>query len=77
VEVLARRDADMLCLEVTDSGDAAAASSEPHGGSGLGLRATRERLAHMFGAAFRVDLEIEDGRSHAAIQIPFRTGAAA
>jgi hypothetical protein len=77
VEVVARRDADMLCLEVTDSGDAAAASSEPRGGAGLGLRATRERLAHMFGGAFRVDLAIEDGRSHAAIQIPFRTGAPA
>jgi len=74
LRVAARRERDRLVLEVADSGDAQATSS--HDGNGVGLRATRERLAHMFGAAARLELDVAPGRSTATIAIPFRTGAA-
>jgi len=72
VAVIARRDDVTLVLEVSDSGDPAAASLH-HDGNGVGLRATRERLDHLFGGASRFDLDVEPGRSRATIAIPFRT----
>jgi two-component system, LytTR family, sensor kinase len=77
VEVIARRDDDALCLEVSDEGDAAAASTEAaREGNGLGLRVTRERLAHMYGDTSRVDLDIRAGGSRATIRVPYRTETA-
>jgi LytS/YehU family sensor histidine kinase len=79
VDVVARRAAGNLILEVTDSGDAHAPTLEAgrdRDGVGVGLRATRERLTHLFGSACRFALEVEPGRSRATIEIPYRAGAA-
>jgi two-component system, LytTR family, sensor kinase len=75
VEVSVRREADRLILEVTDSGDAHA-NTLVVDRSGLGLSATRARLAHLFGADGRLELEVSPGHSRATIDIPFRAGVA-
>lgn len=45
------------------------------GGSGihLGLRATRARLTHLFGAAYSLDLEAITGGARARVALPYRT----
>jgi hypothetical protein len=72
IAVAARRETDSLVLEVVDSGDAA----EPRAGNGVGLAATRERLAHMYGAAARLELAVTPDRSTATIAVPLQRGAA-
>jgi two-component system LytT family sensor kinase len=80
VEVAARRNADTLWLVVTDEGEPGSASSggeaaRPPDGGGLGLRATRERLDHLFGAAHHFEVRVGAGGTCATIGIPFRTEA--
>jgi LytS/YehU family sensor histidine kinase len=72
IAVAARRETDSLVLEVIDSGDAA----EPRAGNGVGLAATRERLAHIYGPAARLDLAVAPDRSTAMIAVPLQRGVA-
>jgi two-component system, LytTR family, sensor kinase len=75
VVVSARREADRLCLAVSDDGDRDRAVEAEPNRAGIGLRATRERLAHLFGADHHFEVAIGQTGSRASIAIPFRTEA--
>src|ERR1700761_8261606 len=55
IEASARRDGDVLRLEVRDSGLGAAAAPKP--GNGIGLKNTRERLAHFYPGTYAMEAE--------------------
>jgi len=69
VTVSAQRRDDRLCLEVCDEGETAAVQSV--NGSGLGLRATRERLEHLFGERATLDVAFDDTATRATITLPY------
>jgi signal transduction histidine kinase len=73
VEASARRDGDLLRLEVRDTGAGRNGSSKP--GSGIGLKNTRERLAHFYqGGYFMKARPLESGGFEVAIAIPYERG---
>lgn len=72
VTISARRDKDMLLLSVSDDGTGIAPGSTDGSADGIGLRNTRERLQHLYGANFTFDLS--DGPQRGAVatlQIPY------
>jgi hypothetical protein len=70
VEASARRDGNLLQLKVRDSGTASNAGSKP--GNGIGLRNTRERLAHFYREAFAMEAQpLDAGGFEVAITIPY------
>jgi two-component system, LytTR family, sensor kinase len=78
VAVAAWRDEGTLWLAVTDEGEPSPAAGEggaarPTDGGGLGLRATRERLDHLFGTAHHFEVCVGAAGTRASIGIPFRT----
>jgi len=74
VHVEVAREGEMLRLRVTDDGPGPRANGR-RGGVGLGN--TRERLAHLYGAAHRFELAPgEDGGAVALVEIPLRLAAA-
>jgi len=79
VEVRAARSGASLRLEVRDSGPGPQAAGRPgQAGSGVGLRNTRARLWHLYGAAQRLDLEAAPGGGTVVvIELPWRAGALA
>ncbi len=74
LRVEARRDGDMLVLSVVDDGPG------PDQGptvDGVGLSATRERLATLYGAAASLELtRTAEGGAVATVRIPYRKAAA-
>jgi hypothetical protein len=70
VEASARREGNLLRLEVRNSGLRANASSRP--GNGIGLKNTRERLMHFYRDAFDMQAApLETGGFKVAIAIPY------
>ena len=73
VSVHIRREAQMLCLCVEDSGPGLAAGREYGSGAGIGLANTRARLRHLFGERHRLSLtHTAAGGTLAEIAIPYR-----
>jgi signal transduction histidine kinase len=70
VEATARRDGNRLRLEVRDTGSRIHGHSKP--GNGIGLKNTRERLAHFYHEAYdMVAQPLEAGGFEVAITIPY------
>jgi signal transduction histidine kinase len=70
VEASARRDGHLLRLEVRDTGAGLNGGSNP--GNGIGLKNTRERLAHFYPDAYHMSaLPLERGGFEVAIAIPY------
>jgi sensor histidine kinase YesM len=73
VEASARRDGDVLRLNVRDSGSGLNGQSTP--GSGIGLTNTRERLVHFYQNEFEIKaVPLEGGGFDVAIAIPYERG---
>jgi hypothetical protein len=73
VEASARRDGTRLELRVRDSGPGLNGPSKS--GNGIGLRNTRERLAHFYADAFQMDAQpLKMGGFEVAISIPYERG---
>ncbi|MEO7736350.1 MAG: histidine kinase [Kofleriaceae bacterium] len=75
VVIAAWRDGDQLRLDVEDASTDGSAATIETTGTGLGLRATRERLEHLFGTAYSLELESTRIGSHARIALPYRAEA--
>jgi LytS/YehU family sensor histidine kinase len=70
VEASARRDGKLLRLEVRDSGSGQNGQAKP--GNGIGLKNTRERLAHFYQDGFEMKAEpLKEGGFEVAIAIPY------
>lgn len=70
VQATARRDGNQLRLEVRDTGSSLNGSSKP--GNGIGLKNTRERLAHFYHEAYEmVARPLDAGGFEVAITIPY------
>lgn len=70
VEATARREGDLLRLEVRDTGARSSSQSKP--GNGIGLKNTRERLAHFYNQAYDMAARpLETGGFEVAITIPY------
>ena len=70
VEASARRDGSMLHLRVRDSGPGLSAHSQ--NGHGIGLKNTRERLAHFYQDEYVMKAQpVETGGFEVAIAIPY------
>jgi len=68
LRVEARREADELVLSVTDDGPGPADAGE-----GIGLGATRERLATLYGDRGRLELmRIAEGGARVTVRLPYR-----
>ena len=77
VEVRASRSGASLRLEVRDTGPGPLAA-RAGSGSGVGLRNTRARLAHLYGAAQRLELaQVPGGGTLVSIEIPWHGVATA
>lgn len=76
VAIGAARRGESLVLTVADSGEGPRASSA-RSGAGVGLANLRSRLAELYGAAARLDLESEaSGLTRATLVLPWREQAA-
>ncbi len=70
VEATARRDGNLLRLEVRDTGAYMNGHAQP--GNGIGLKNTRQRLAHFYHEAYdMVARPLEQGGFEVAITIPY------
>ena len=70
VEASARRDGSMLLLQVRDSGGGLSAPKQ--NGHGIGLKNTRERLAHFYRDSYSMKAQpVESGGFEVAISIPY------
>jgi LytS/YehU family sensor histidine kinase len=70
VEASARRDGDLLRIEVRDTGSRFNGHAKP--GNGIGLRNTRERLAHFYHDNYDMNAQpIAAGGYSVAIAIPY------
>jgi LytS/YehU family sensor histidine kinase len=70
VEATARRDGDLLRLEVRDSGAGRNGHAKP--GNGIGLKNTRDRLAHFYQDAYAMKAQpLAQGGFEVAIAIPY------
>jgi hypothetical protein len=70
VQASARREGDLLCLAVRNSGRGLSDSVAP--GNGIGLRNTRERLAHFYDDGYDMRAEpLDSGGFEVAIAIPY------
>jgi LytS/YehU family sensor histidine kinase len=70
IEASIKRDGEMLCLKVRDSG--LGIGAPPGNGSGIGLKNTRERLNHFYEDRFEMKAEpMSTGGFEVAISIPY------
>ena len=70
VEASARRDGSMLLLRVRDSGSGLRTPQQ--NGHGIGLKNTRERLAHFYRDSYSMQAQpVEFGGFEVAISIPY------
>jgi two-component system, LytTR family, sensor kinase len=76
VTIAAWRDGEVLRLEVEDRSEGGATATPEVAGHGIGLRATRERLAHLFGAAASLELCASQAGMQARVALPFRAEGA-
>jgi signal transduction histidine kinase len=73
VEASARREGNRLRLEVRDTGSRINGHAQP--GNGIGLRNTRERLAHFYQEAYDMKAHpLNTGGFEVAITIPYERG---
>jgi signal transduction histidine kinase len=73
VEATARRDGNLLRLQVRDSGAGRNGRAKP--GNGIGLKNTRERLAHFYQDGYAMKAEpLAAGGFEVAIAIPYERG---
>ena len=73
VEASARRDGAILLLQVRDSGSGLRAPQQ--NGHGIGLKNTRERLAHFYRDGYSMKAQpVESGGFEVAISIPYERG---
>jgi LytS/YehU family sensor histidine kinase len=73
VEATARRDGNRLRLQVRDSGARVNGHAKP--GNGIGLKNTRERLAHFYHETYEmVAGPLDAGGFEVAITIPYERG---
>ncbi len=75
VEVRAERRGDVLHLQVRDNGPGLTAgpAARPQSEGGVGLSNTRARLAQLYGAAYRFELQdAPEGGTVVTLEIPFR-----
>jgi hypothetical protein len=71
IRISARREADRLLLEVTDTGDGLPAT--PSGRRGIGIANTRERLAELYRADHRYEMNNRtEGGLSVLIDIPYQ-----
>jgi two-component sensor histidine kinase len=72
ITIGARREGDSLRVEVRDGGPGFARAK--HGGNGIGLANTRERLAQLYGGAHRLECRDlgEAGGALVAVTLPYR-----
>lgn len=68
IDIRAERVGDRVQIEIFNSG----ALTTSDGGSGIGVRNTRERLQHLYGDAGRFDLASAEGGVVASLSIPWR-----
>jgi len=68
VSLLARVQQGRLYVRITNS---RSQRDRPSGGMGIGLRNTRERLAHLFGADHALTLTLTADRAIAELDVPF------
>jgi hypothetical protein len=69
VEASARREGPMLLLRIRDSGGSLRA---PQNGHGIGLKNTRERLAHFYRDGYSMKAQpVESGGFEVAISVPY------
>jgi hypothetical protein len=73
VEASARREGDCLHLRVRDTGRSECGSGKPEqDGHGIGLKNTRERLAHFYRDDYEMEAEaVDTGGFEVAITIPY------
>jgi len=69
VEATARRDGDLLRLEVRDTGAGRNGHAKP--GNGIGLKNTRERLAHFYQDGYVMKAQPSGNGFEVAIAIPY------
>jgi len=72
VEASARRDGGLLRLEVRDSGSGRNGQAKP--GNGIGLKNTRERLAHFYQNEYTMKTQPLERGYEVAIAIPYERG---
>ncbi len=73
VEAIARRDGNLLRLQVRDTGASRNGRAKP--GNGIGLRNTRDRLAHFYQDDYAMRAEpLAAGGFEVAIAIPYERG---
>ncbi|HYN06488.1 MAG TPA: histidine kinase [Vicinamibacterales bacterium] len=76
VTVIARREAEMLVMTVTDTGLGPSERAMVALSTGIGVANTRARLAHQFGARFRFEFQRHDLGFTALVAFPCRREAA-
>jgi hypothetical protein len=69
VEATARRDGNLLRLEVRDTGAGRSGAAKP--GNGIGLKNTRERLAHFYNDGYVMKAQPSSSGFEVAIAIPY------
>jgi len=73
IDVRSRGDGEWLLLEIRDNGAGIPPGESPR--EGIGLRTTKERLQHLYGARHELELtNVPGGGFVARIRIPFRLG---
>ena len=73
IEASAQREGTQLHLRVRDNGSGRS-TPRPHSGHGIGLKNTRERLAHFYRENYFLSAEtLADGGFEVLIRIPFET----
>jgi signal transduction histidine kinase len=72
VEATARRDGNLLRLEVRDTGEGRSGAAKP--GNGIGLKNTRERLAHFYNDSYVMKAQPSGTGFEVAIAIPYERG---
>ncbi len=77
IAISARRDGDMLRLEVRDDGVGLTGDALTALQKGIGLSTTRARLQHLFGADFRFEFHRLPQGLAVVVALPWRTVAAA
>jgi signal transduction histidine kinase len=77
IAISARRDGDMLRLEVRDDGVGLAEDTLTALQKGIGLSTTRARLQHLFGADYRFEFHRLPQGLAVVVAVPWRTGMGA
>jgi LytS/YehU family sensor histidine kinase len=75
LEILARRRASSLRIEIRDNGVGFASRRRSPEGNGVGLRNTRQRLDQRYGDDYRFELESSEEGTAAVLEIPYQTAS--